>query len=201
MVLHRWTPSVLLALFAVGLSACTTLYDAYPDRRYPDPYPDPYPRRGPVVYGPADDYRRTPEYRRIGRDADAYADFLDRELRLSRDQERAVEHVLERRADGLLRSVHPRDHRYVYPFPRSPRLDGTARRWWDDADREIERYLSRSQRGAYRYIAADLERGGRYDGGRQGLPWPYRDYDRDDDDRGDDDDRWDDDRWEDDDDD
>lgn len=162
MTTRRWTPLALLAL--LGLSACTTLgFPGYPGDRYPYPddrrYPDP-------VYGPGGDYRSTPEYRSIGREADRYTDFLDRELGLNGGQERSIQIILERRAEDLLRHTDPRDHRYVYPFPRDQRLSATARRWWDDADRDINRYLDPRQRDEYRTIARDLERYGRYDPGR-----------------------------------
>ncbi|HLT48536.1 MAG TPA: hypothetical protein VK002_14985 [Rubricoccaceae bacterium] len=172
MTLRRWTPLALLALLAVGLSACTTFgYPGYPGGGYPG---DRYP--GPGRPYPGGDYRQTPEYRSIGREADRYTDLLDRELGLNGTQERSIEALLERRAEGLLRNTHPRDHRYVYPFPRDQRLSAAARRWWDDTDREINRYLDRRQRDEYRYIARDLERYGRYDGRRYGRD---RYYDRD----------------------
>jgi hypothetical protein len=187
MSLRRRTPLALLGLLALGLSACTTLglpdY-GYPGGRYPDNRRYPYPDGGHDPYG---DYRRSPEYQSVDRDADRYTDFLDRELGLDGSQERSVEAVLEHRAEDLLRRTHPRDHRYVYPFPRDQRLSGTARRWWDDVDREIERYLDRRQRDEYRYIASDLERYGRYDdrydrqhrGGYYDRDGRYDDYDRD----------------------
>jgi hypothetical protein len=181
----------LLAFLAVGLSACTTL-------GLPGSYPGGYPEGGRYPdpgYGRYEDYRNTPEYRSAGRDADRYADLLDRELGLDGRQERDVEILLEQRVEGLLRNTHPRDHRYVYPFPRDQRLSATARRWWDDTDRTLNRYLDARQRDEYRYIARDLERYGRYDRDRYerrgaghpvfGRRWctdrgyyPDRDYDR-----------------------
>ncbi|MDX1420122.1 MAG: hypothetical protein R3181_09155 [Rubricoccaceae bacterium] len=171
-MLRRWSPLALLAL-AFGLSACSTLgYPGgypYPGDRYPDG------RHGPV-YDRHGDVYRTPEYRSVGRDADRYTDLLDRELGLNGGQENTIERILERRAEDLLRRTPPRDHRYVYPFPRGTRLSATARRWWDDADREINRYLDYRQRDEYRYIARDLERYGRYDRHRYERD---RRYDRD----------------------
>lgn len=185
MTTRRLSPLAGLALLAVGLSACTTLGFPYPDDgRYPDGrYPDNRRYPGPV-YDRDGDYQQTTEYRSIGRDADAYTDLLDHELGLDGSQESLVERVLERRAEDLLRRTHPRDHRYVYPFPRDPRRSDTARRWWEDADREIERYLDSRQRDEYRYIARDLERYGRYDDRRyDDRDYDDRDYDRDYDDR------------------
>ncbi len=180
MLTRRLSPLALLAF--VGLSACTTLGypgSGYPDGRYPDGrYPEGRsPRRGPV-YGPSEDYRTTPQYRSLGRDADRYADLLDRELGLNGSQEAGIEAIIGRRAESLLRSTHPRDHYRVYPFPRDPRLSPTARRWWDDTDREFDRYLDSRQREEYRHIAGDLERYGRYERRR----YDDRDgrYDRDD---------------------
>jgi hypothetical protein len=179
MMLRRLPPLALLALLAAGLSGCATLGlpdygypDGYPDRRYPD---DRYPGQGYPG-----DYHQTTEYRSIGRDAERYTDLLDRELGLNGSQEYSIERVLEGRAERLLRSTHPRDHRYVYPFPRDQRLSDTARRWWDDTDREINRYLDGYQRDEYRYIAGDLERYGRYDG-RYDRNRRYDDRYRDDD--------------------
>ena len=151
----------MLGLFAFSLSACTTLYDQYgryPDRapRYPDRHPGPVYDRGP-------DYRTTSQYRHIRRDADRYADLLDRELRLSNRQERAIETILRRRAEDKLRRTHPRDHRHAYPFPRDQRMSRSAHTWWQNTDRQIERHLNRHQRAEYRYIARDLERYGRYE--------------------------------------
>lgn len=195
MLSSRWLSLVLFGAVAVGLSACSTLdpfYTGrapYPDARYPDN------RRAPD-YGRHDDYRRTSEYRQVRRDADRYTDFLDRELRLNGRQERAIETLLRRRAEDLLRRTHPRDHRYVYPFPRDGR-NRAARSFWDRADRDINRILNRRQRDDYRYIARALDRGGersyRRDRDRRGRGHDRgrgRGHDRHDDD-------WDDDDWDD----
>ena len=152
----------MLGLFAFSLSACTTLYDQY--GRYPDRSPNRYPDRHPgPVYDQGPDYRSTSQYRHIRRDADRYADLLDRELRLSGRQERAIEHILRERAEDKLRRTHPRDHRQVYPFPRDQRMSRSAQNWWQNTDRQIERHLNRNQRAEYRHIARDLERYGRYE--------------------------------------
>ena len=163
-MLRRWTPFALLGLFAISLSACTSLNDVY-NGRYPYPDSRRAPNRGPV-YGRTGDYRTTAEYRRLRSDADRYASLLDRELHLNGRQENAIEAVLRQRTEDLLRRTNPRDHYRVYPFPRDERMSGSAKSWWDRTDRDIERVLDRRQRDEYRTIARDLERYGTYDSRR-----------------------------------
>ena len=110
-------------------------------------------------------------HRRADDDVARYVSLLDRELDLSRDQERRVERLLASRTRHLLDHTRAYEYRRVYPFPREHRSYSRARRdWWRDADRHIGRVLSRRQ--ADRYY--DLIREGRL----------YDDYDRDGDRRG-----------------
>ena len=135
-------PLLVLAVMAAGCASVG--YDTrYPDRRYPD-------RRYP-------DTRRTEHhashyYHRVDRDVHDYVRRLDRPLRLNRRQQRQIGRLLTERTYRLLdrtRSVH---HDRVYPFPRrTGRYQrGTAERWWRTVDRQVDRYLNRHQRDAYR---------------------------------------------------
>lgn len=117
-------------------------------------------------------YQRAPERfdRYVEADVAEYVRWIDRELNLSRDQERRIERMLESRTRHLLANTPVRRHAHVYPFPREKRRHNAAqRRWWQDADRHVGRILSSRQ--ADRYF--DLVRDGRYDPGRSG-----RRYDR-----------------------
>ncbi|OZC02664.1 hypothetical protein [Rubricoccus marinus] len=90
-------------------------------------------------------------WNRLDRDARAYAQLLDRQLRLSDNDERQIRRILEERGDRLRR-----DRRNTYPFPRRMRTDRyadrTVERFWRDADKRIERVLSRSQVREYRVL-------------------------------------------------
>ena len=154
--------ALVVTALALGLSACTSLYDiadgAYgtPDsRRYPD-------SRYPDDYGRNDDYRTTSEYRSVERDVDRYTDRLDRALRLSTSQERRVEALLRDRTYDLLRRTRRDEHRYVYPFPRNDN-DRYTQRWWDDTDRAIEGVLDRRQRDEHRRLTRGYGYNDRYD--------------------------------------
>lgn len=139
----------LLALFGlvplVALSSCTSLERHYPDIRYPAP------NRGEPVYERNRDVRRTAEWRRADNDARRYAHRLDRDLGLTTRQEHRIRDLLEGRTYDLLYRTSPRDHRYVYPFPRSYDRAGAAN-WWERTDRLIDRQLDRYQRAEYQYL-------------------------------------------------
>ncbi|HIG73558.1 MAG TPA: hypothetical protein EYQ24_02970 [Bacteroidetes bacterium] len=166
----------LIALLA--LSGCSTVEA----QRYPTP------RRGGSVYQPTDyrndryDVRRSTEWRRVQRDIRDYAQYLDRELRLNDRQERRIRDLLEDRTYRLLRNRDARQYRDVYPFPRQfnkRRMNRAEQRFWDDADRRIERILNRQQTREYRAMTDGRSRDrddrryrdrddNRYDDGRRG---------------------------------
>jgi len=150
-----------LALFAMlGLSACTAIgpaYGGYPTYPASTGYPDGgYDRPG--------DYRSTVEWRTLDRDAARYAREVDRAVGLRGRQSREVEQLVRDRARRLLQQTPPRTHRAVYPFPRNER-NATARRWWDDTDRAIERTLNSRQRDLYRRFTRGGYGSGGYNGG------------------------------------
>lgn len=187
---------LLLLSALVALSGCAELgvtQDVFGSR-----YPNRYPDRRPDRY---EDYARTAEYRRITSDAANYARRVDNALRLDNGQERRVRDLLIDRTARLLQRTRVRDHREVYPFPRRFRNEGRATRaFWAQADRDIERVLSRADADAYRryvraggrYDARDDRRGDRRrddryddrrgrDDGERGRVWGDRPRDRDDD--------------------
>src|SRR5690554_2127468 len=78
-------------------------------------------------------YQRAPERfdRYVEADVAEYVRWIDRELNLSRDQERRIERMLESRTRHLLANTPVRRHAHVYPFPREKRRHNAAqRRWW-----------------------------------------------------------------------
>ena len=152
------TRPILIALLFALLSGCADYglgnygnSTRYPDTRYPDNgrYDD-----------RTNDYSRTPEYRRISSDAADYARRVDNQLRIGDGQERRIRDLLVDRTARLLQQTRPRDHSSVYPFPRRFSNSRAERRFWDQADRDIERVLGRNDADAYRYYVRD---GGRYD--------------------------------------
>ncbi len=158
---HHWPPLALLVAFGLGATGCMSAYGAsYRSASY-----------GHVstraVHHDHHHYTNTSEYRSIRRDADRYADFLDHELHLSRRQERNIERLLRDRTRELLRHTQPRDHHYVYPFPRNNRAQ-SVRQWWNRTDSYIERTLNPHQRHEYRHLARSFEHHSGYDwdGGR-----------------------------------
>lgn len=141
----RWTPLALLVAFGMAAGGCVAADGAsYRSASYGHP-PTPAPS---YSHG---GYSGSPEFSRIIYDADQYAGFLDRELRLNSRQERDIERLLIDRTRDLLRRTHLRDHHRVYPFPRYNRT-GATRHWWGGADRSIERMLSPHQRQMYQYL-------------------------------------------------
>ena len=156
------TTSLLALAGLVALSGCAglgTFGDYYGDRRDGGYYEnDRYDDR----YGYDSGY-----YRAVERDARAYADGLDRYLRISNREERAVREILEYRTYELLEATSPRDHARVYPFPRRR---GRAERFWALADRDIDRVLDRRYREPYAYY-------NRYGAERYQEYYRYRRYD------------------------
>lgn len=156
----RWTSLVFSAVFAFALTGCAAALGAgYHSGTHHESYES----------GHYDHYNDTPEYRRIRRDANRYADLLDRELRLTGSQERNIERLLRDRARHLLRSTRPSRHYRVYPFPRNVR-SRVVREWWNRTDQSIMRMLSHRQRAEYRRLTRSMDR-------HQGYSY---DYDRDD---------------------
>lgn len=114
---------------------------------------------GCAVYGadimhrrPAPERAAGPSPNRVERDVRAYVRHLDRELKLNRRQERSIERVLLDRTDHLMRTTRAPERNRVYPFPR--RYDeysnrGTMR-FWQLADRDVERVLTRRQVADFR---------------------------------------------------
>ncbi len=107
-------------------------------------------------YGYRGDYER-----RINRDASAYANELDRYLRISNSEERAIRDLLVRRTYETL------DRGGAYPFPRR---GDHARSFWGRVDRDIERVLDRRYHEPYRYY-------NRYGAQRYQDYYRYRRYD------------------------
>ena len=97
-------------------------------------------------------------------------------------QERRIRDLLEDRTYRLLRNRDARQYRDVYPFPRQfnkRRMNRAEQRFWDDADRRIERILNRQQTREYRAMTDGRSRDrddrryrdrddNRYDDGRRG---------------------------------
>ena len=144
----------------VALSGCAglgTFGDRYGDHRDGGYYEN-------DRYG---DYYDSGYARRVEHDARAYADGLDRYLRISNREERAVREVLEYRTYELLERTRVRDHDRVYPFPRRR---GRAERFWALADRDIQRILDRRYHEPYAYY-------NRYGAERYNEYYRYRRYD------------------------
>ena len=157
------TTSLIALAGLVALSGCAglgTFGDRYGDHRRSGDYyeDDDYGDR----YGYDSGY-----YRAVQRDARDYADALDRYLRISNREERAVREILEYRAYELLEATRARDHARVYPFPRRP---GRAERFWALADRDIARVLDRRYHEPYAYY-------NRYGADRYQEYYRYRRYD------------------------
>ena len=138
----------LLALAGlVTLSGCAGLGygDRHGDYRHADDvyYDDGY-------YGDRyDRYESGGVYvRRVERDARRYANDLDRYLRVSNREERAIRELLEYRTFELLDRTRVRDHARVYPFPRRR---GHAKRFWARVDRDVQRILERRYHEPYAY--------------------------------------------------
>lgn len=140
-------PILALAVL-VGLSGCAEL--GYANGPWGDAtrYPS-ETRRAPTYGGRADDYSRTNEYRRVRSDAAAYANYVDRNLRLNGRDEARIRDVVERRAVDLLRRTAPRSHSRVYPFPRQNNRNGS---FWNAVDRDVERVIGRQYRDDYRSL-------------------------------------------------
>lgn len=140
----------------IALTGCADLGYLGGNGRYGD-----Y-RRAPNdgYYG---DYGRRGAYdqRRIDRDAAAYANEIDRYLRISSREERAIRDVLVRNTYRFL------DRGGEYPFPRR---GNRARSFWSQADRDIERILDRRYHEPYRYY-------NRYGGERYNDYYRTRRYD------------------------
>lgn len=168
---RRWTPLALFLAFGFAASGCMAAHgSSYRSASYG------HSSRTATPYDHGR-YTSTPEYRRIHRDADRYADFLDRELHLSGRQERDIERLLRDRTRDLLRHTRVRDHYHVYPFPRQNRTRA-ARSWWDRTDRYIERMLRPHQRNEYRFIVRALENHSGYSPRDRGRSY-YYDWDGD----------------------
>ena len=156
----------LLALAGlVTLSGCAGLGfgDRYDHRRADDVYYD------DGYYGDRyDRYGSDAVYaRRVERDAQRYANDLDRYLRISNREERAIRELLEYRTFELLDRTRVRDHARAYPFPRRR---GHAKRFWARADRDIQRILDRRYHEPYAYY-------NRYGPERYTDYYRYRRYD------------------------
>jgi len=147
---RRWTPIALLLVFGLGATGCSAAYGAqYRSASHGQASTS-------TTHYDHDGYTSTAEYRSIRRDADRYADLLDRELRLSGRQERNIERLLIDRTRDLLRRTRRRDHYRVYPFPRRDRRNSVGR-WWDRTDRYIEQMLHPRQRNEYRRLVRAIE--------------------------------------------
>lgn len=110
------------------------------------------PQQRPVgAHRPAPPVHSVHLYHRADRDARTYTRQVARAVRLSAYQQRVIHDIVSHRAFDLLDRTHPRDLRYVYPFPRRAyEHERLARRFWREVDREIERVLNPHQRRAYR---------------------------------------------------
>lgn len=161
--MNRTLPALALTAL-VALSGCAGLGsfgDRYGSGRYGGN--DDYYESG--RYG--DPYAESGYYRSVERDAREYADAVDRYLRISNREERAIRDLVERRAYDLLRQTRARDHARVYPFPRRP---GRAERFWSYVDRDVEQILDRRYREPYAYY-------NRYGADRYQEYYRYRRYD------------------------
>ncbi len=163
---NRWAPLALFLAFGMAATGCVAAQGAsYRSASY---------GRAAVstVHYDRVHYNNTAEYRYIGRDADRYADFLDRELHLNSRQERDIERLLIDRTQSLLRNTRVGDHNRVYPFPRDNRSHAD-RAWWNRTDDYIGRMLNPYQRDEYRRLVYALDHGG-------APNRPYGGYDYDD---------------------
>jgi hypothetical protein len=161
--------SVLAALFAVGLTGCA--YTVPTAQQRGPRVPTVVVRDGHDRNARHDRGARALE-RRLERDANRYANQLDRQLRLSNQQERRIERLLVNRGYDLV----VRNGSRAYPFPRADR--GRLGRWWYGTDEAIARHLNHRQRAAY-YGGYSLRRDHR---GHRGRDHRGRDLDRDRDD-------------------
>jgi hypothetical protein len=121
----------------------------------------PRPSDGVIVSRPAPPppVRSARVYRRAETDAARYARDMRPFVGLTARQERAVREILADRTVALLDRTHPRDHPFVYPFPRrAHERDRLVQRWWRDSDRAVERVLDRQQRRAYQDYVRSLQR-------------------------------------------
>jgi hypothetical protein len=146
---HRYVlPALLIGI--VFMSGCA----AYAGEVV---YRDRGPQRTPASYSP------TP--RQIDRDAQAYVQHLDRHLRLDRRQRADMRQVLADRTHHLMRNTRPNQRGQVYPFPREydRRMNSSVRRFWVNADRDLERMMSRQQREEFRWLKDRDSRDRRYD--------------------------------------
>ncbi|MGB3542722.1 MAG: hypothetical protein WBA11_07360, partial [Rubrivirga sp.] len=165
--MHRSLLSLTALAGLVALSGCAGLgnygnndyygndrygNDRYEDGRYGN---DRYNNRG-----------RSAFHRRVERDARRYVNDLDRYLRISNREERAIRDLLIDRTYRLLDQTNVRRHRDVYPFPRR----GRAQRWWAQTDRQVERILDRRFHEPYGYY-------NRYGGQRYNEYYRHRRYD------------------------
>lgn len=120
-------------------------------------YRDQRPHRAPAAHAPSP--------RQIDRDAQAYVQHLDRHLRLNRRQRADMRRILTDRTHHLMRSTRANQRARVYPFPReydrSP--NRTVTRFWVNADRDLERLMSRQQREEFRWLTGRSSRDRRYD--------------------------------------
>jgi hypothetical protein len=147
---------LLLVFFLTGCAATYGQGTHYPDTRYPDDrrYPD----------------TRTDRYhQRVDRDVHDYVHRLDRDLRLTRRQQQRIGRLLGEHTYRLLDRSRGND-RAVYPFPRQ--YDRRQHRgmaiWWNEVDRDIERYLDRRQRRVYRQLTDRYDDRDRWDDDRYG---------------------------------
>lgn len=128
--------SALAALLAIGLTGCAYTVPATAQR-------DRGPRAPSVVVHDRNDRGARDLERRLERDAGRYANQLDRQLRLSKQQERRIERTLVNRGYDLV----ARNGSRAYPFPRTDR--GRLGNWWSTTDRAVAQHLSREQQRAY----------------------------------------------------
>lgn len=124
-----------------------------------------------IIRGPSSDAHRY----RVDRDVSRYVGMVDRQVRLDRRQERAINRLLRDHSYRLLERTHPSDRRYVYPFPRRNyrSMNAAQREFWRDVDRRVERSLTQRQARRYRraIVRADDRRGSHVDRG----DWDDRD--------------------------
>jgi hypothetical protein len=146
---HRYVFPVLL-IGLVFLSGCAAYAGEILHR-------DRMPQRAPASYSPSS--------RQIDRDAQAYVQHLDRHLRLNRRQRSDMRRMLNDRTHHLMRSTRPHHRAQVYPFPREydRAPNRTIRRFWVNADRELERMMTRHQRDEFRWLRDRDSRDRRYD--------------------------------------
>lgn len=123
---------------------------------------------GCATYGLENIYRTTGSgghRHQVDRDVDRYVAQVDRNIRLNRRDERAINRLLRDRTHQFIERMRPEDRRYAYPFPRRSErsMNRAEYDFWRDADRAIERRLPRVQ--ARRYAALTSGRDG-YERGR-----------------------------------